>query len=97
MTVLSITVFVVAYALIDKLIEMANTAGTGAKGRLRRPSGGRWKLFVHWSQITDLYSDETFQAQHLAAIAGADKREGLFKETKHLLTHALKNISQPEQ
>lgn len=70
------------YALIDKLIEMANTAGTGAKGRLRRPSGGRWKLFVHWSQITDLYSDETFQAQHLAAVAGADKREGLFKETK---------------
>lgn len=70
------------YALIDKLIEMANTAGTGAKGRLRRPSGGRWQLHVHWSQITDLYADEAFQAQHLAAIAGADKREGLFKETK---------------
>lgn len=72
----------ISYALIDKLIEKANTAGTGATSRLRKPAGGRWKFFVHSSQITDLYADETFQAQHLAAIAGGDKREGLFKETR---------------
>lgn len=71
----------ISYPLIDKVLEVANRSGSGATSRLRRPSGGRWKLFVHWSQITDLYGDEQFQAQHLAAISGADKREGLFKET----------------
>ena len=74
----------ISVAGIDELIEQANTAGTGAQGRLRKPSGG-WKLLVHWSQFTELLQEAEMRKIHIAAISGGNSKEALLSAKTSLM------------
>lgn len=74
--------------MIDYAIERANSTA-GNSSRMTKPSTGKYVCYVHWSQLTDLYADDRWEAIHIAAIQGANKNESLFRDVQGLYRDVL--------